>query len=206
MFLVSTPGLLRKCFNKGLIWDVDTENKSIFLTFDDGPNPLTTPVIMEILDKFQAKASFFCLGKNVEQHPALFDSLKKSGHSVGNHTFSHLNGWKTHTKDYLTDIEKSNNIIGSLLFRPPYGRIKPSQTRILRKKYHIVMWSILSGDFDMNVSSEKCLQNSLRFIKPGSIIVFHDSLKAIQKVTTVLPEFLKITTDQGFSFYPLISE
>lgn len=206
MFLVSTPGIFRKCFSKGMIWNVDTEQKAIFLTFDDGPNPQTTPVILEILDKFHAKVTFFCIGKNVEQHPSLFDSLKKAGHTIGNHTFSHLNGWKTHTKDYLSDIEKSNKIIGSLLFRPPYGRIKPSQISILRKKYLIIMWSILSGDFDTNMSVEKCLQNSLRFAKSGSIIVFHDSQKAIQKVTTVLPEFMKKTLDQGYSFYPLIAD
>lgn len=206
MFLVSTPRLLRKCFSKDLIWNVDTEHKSVFLTFDDGPNPQTTSVILEILDKFQVKATFFCLGKNCDQNPVLFDSIKKSGHAIGNHTYSHLNGWKTHTKDYLSDIEKSNNIIASPLFRPPYGRIKPSQTSILRKKYFIVMWSILPGDFDMNMSPEKCLQNSLCYTKPGSIIVFHDSLKAIQKVTTVLPEFLKRTLDQGFSFHPLVAE
>jgi peptidoglycan-N-acetylglucosamine deacetylase len=205
MFLVSTPGLLRKCFSKDLIWDVDTEHKSVFLTFDDGPDPQTTPVILEILDKLKARATFFCLGKNVEQHPSLFDSLKKSGHTTGNHTYSHLNGWKTHTKDYLSDIERSDNIIASPLFRPPYGRIKPSQINILRKKYLIVMWSILSGDFDMNTSTEKCLQNSLHLIKPGSIVVFHDSQKAIQKVKTVLPEFIKRLSDLGFSFDPLIS-
>ncbi|MFH0866932.1 MAG: polysaccharide deacetylase family protein [Bacteroidota bacterium] len=206
MFLVSTPGLLRKCFSKELIWNVDTEHKAVFLTFDDGPNPQTTPVILEILDKLQVKATFFCIGKNCERYPLLFDSLNKSGHTIGNHTYSHLNGWKTHTNDYLCDIEKSNKIIASPLFRPPYGRIKPSQTKSLKKKYHIVMWSILSGDFDMNTSHEKCLQNALRYTKPGSIIVFHDSLKAIQKVTTVLPEFIKRTLDQEFSFYPLISE
>jgi peptidoglycan-N-acetylglucosamine deacetylase len=205
MFLVSTPGLLRKCFSKDLIWDVDTEHKSVFLTFDDGPDPQTTPVILEILDKFKARATFFCLGKNVEQHPSLFDSLKKSGHTTGNHTFSHLNGWKSHTKDYLSDIERSDSIIASPFFRPPYGRMKPSQIKILRKKYLIVMWSILSGDFDMNTSPEKCLQNSLHLIKPGSVIVFHDSQKAIQKVTIVLPEFIKRISDLGFSFDPLIS-
>lgn len=200
MFLASTPRLLRKCFSKELIWKVDAEQKAVFLTFDDGPGPQTSPEILEILDKFKAKASFFCLGKNCEQFPSLFDSIKKSGHAIGNHTYSHLNGWNTHSKNYISDIEKSNAIIDSPLFRPPYGRIKPSQINILKKKYKIYMWSVLSGDFDPELPAEKCLQNSLRFVKPGAIIVFHDSLKAINKIKIVLPEFLKQVTDMGIIF------
>jgi peptidoglycan-N-acetylglucosamine deacetylase len=205
MFLASTPGLLRKCFSKDLIWDVETEQKTVFLTFDDGPGQQTTPEVLEILEKFNAKATFFCLGRNVEMHPSACETIKKSGHALGNHTYSHLNGWKTHTKNYISDIEKSNDIINSPLFRPPYGRIKPSQIKILKKKYLIVMWSILTGDFDINISEEKCLQNSLRTIKPGSIIVFHDSVKAIKKVSKVLPEFIRQVNDMGYSFSPMIA-
>ena len=203
MFLVSTPWLVRKCLNKDLTWGVDTKQNEIYLTFDDGPNPKTTPFILETLDQYKAKATFFCLGKNIEQNPSLNDLMRKSGNTIGNHTYSHLNGWKTHTQNYISDIEKADAIIQSPLFRPPYGRIKPSQIHRLKKKYKIVMWSVLSGDFDYNLTSEKCLQNSIRFIRPGSIVVFHDSIKASEKVKFVLPEFLKIMSDTGFSFETL---
>ncbi|HNW98904.1 MAG TPA: polysaccharide deacetylase family protein [Bacteroidales bacterium] len=203
MFLVSTPWLVRKCLNKDLCWGVDTKQNEIYLTFDDGPNPQTTNFILESLDKYNAKATFFCLGKNIELHPVLYDSIIKNGNTVGNHTYSHLNGWKTHSQNYISDIEKADAIIKSPLFRPPYGRIKPSQIYRLKKKYKIIMWSVLSGDFDYNLSSEKCFQNSVRFIKPGSIVVFHDSIKASEKVKFVLPEFLKIMSDTGFSFETL---
>jgi peptidoglycan-N-acetylglucosamine deacetylase len=200
MYLVSTPGLLRKCFSKELIWDVKTDQKKIFLTFDDGPDPATTPIILELLEKHNVKATFFCLGKNAEKHPSLIDAIIKQGHAIGNHTYSHLNGWKTHTQNYIADIEKSNSILRSSLFRPPYGRMKPSQIKLLKNNYKIIMWSSLTGDFDLNISPEKCLHNSLQFLKPGSIIVFHDSKKAIGNVNKVLPEFLQHSTDLGYTF------
>lgn len=203
MFLASTPRLIRKCFSKELIWSVEKEQASAFLTFDDGPNPQTSFEILETLDKFKVPATFFCLGKNCEQNPSLFDAIKKAGHTVGNHTYSHLNGWKTHSKNYISDIERSNNIIASPLFRPPYGRIKPSQINILKNKYRIYMWSVLTGDFDPELPADRCLQYSVRFARPGSIIVFHDSEKAFSKVKTVLPEFLKQVADTGISFKAL---
>ncbi len=183
-----------------LIYKVKGEKKSVLMTFDDGPIPETTPKIIKILNDFNAKATFFCLGKNVEKHPDLFELIKQNGHSVGNHTHNHKNGWKTPNPEYFDDIKKADKYINSNLFRPPYGRIKPSQIKFLKRKYKIVMWDVVAGDFDSNISSEKCYSNVMNNVENGSVIVFHDSLKAKGRVLEVLPRVLSELRNRGYRF------
>jgi len=203
MYFFSTPFILKKSFRKSIVWEMDNAEKSIWLTFDDGPDPLVTPFVLEELKKYNAKATFFCLGKNVEAHPETFELIRKYGHKIGNHSYSHKNGWVTCAKKYIADVEKGNTIIQSQLFRPPYGKIKPSQLSQLKKKYTIVLWSLMGGDFDINLTKEKCLDIVLSYTKSGTIIVFHDNLKAKEKLFFVLPKFLEHFNNLGYSFNAL---
>ena len=198
-YIAKIPRLLKWIFPT-LLYKINNEQNRVFITFDDGPIPETTPKILEILDAFDAKATFFCLGKNVERYPGLFEKIKQKGHSVGNHTYSHKNGWKNENTEYYQDVERANAIINTDLFRPPYGRLKPSQIKYLKKKYKIVMWDVLSGDFDPDTSKEKCYDNVVKNVEQGSIIVFHDSLKAKDKVLDVLRRVLKELNAMGYVF------
>jgi len=182
------------------VWAFSRKEPNIYLTFDDGPIPEVTPWVLEQLKKYNAKATFFCIGDNVRKHPDIFNAIIAEGHSIGNHTFHHLNGWKTRTEEYLQDVEAAevefnktifNSNQPSKLFRPPYGKMTSAQAKkITEKGYKIIMWDVLSADFDPTISEEKCLKNVVNNIKPGSIVVFHDSLKAEEKLKYVLPEFL----------------
>ncbi len=198
-YTAKIPWIIKKIF-PSLIYTVDNQEKKVFITFDDGPIAATTTQILDILDTFGAKATFFCLGKNVENHPELFELIKQKGHSVGNHSYSHKNGWKTENTEYFHDIDKATKLIKSKLFRPPYGKIKPSQIKYLKKEYKIVMWDVLSGDFDPHTSKEKCYDNVINNIESGSIVVFHDSVKAKGKVLDVLPRVLKKLSELGYVF------
>jgi len=200
LYLKKTPYLIKLFSNKNLIWNFKSVDKSIYLTFDDGPTPGITEKVLTILDKFNAKATFFCLGKNVKDNPDIFQKIITQGHSVGNHTYDHFNGWKTNEDEYLLNIKKAEKYISSNLFRPPYGRIKKSQIQNIKNKYKIILWTVLSGDFDKNISKEKCLSNVINYAQKGSIIVFHDSVKAKEKILFALPEVLKYFSDKGFSF------
>lgn len=189
------------------IWAFSRTSNSIYLTFDDGPIPEVTPWVMDELKKYSAKATFFCIGDNVQKHPEVFRRILSEGHAVGNHTFNHLNGWKTNTAEYIENVEKAERqmtthsefiIRNSKLFRPPYGKITSKQAKILKKKgYKIVMWDIISYDFDATISPEKCLQNVLKKIQPGSVVVFHDSLKAEKNLRYVLPKVLDFISEKG---------
>lgn len=193
MLFVKTPILLMKLF-PDLIWNIthrDMQKKHIYLTFDDGPTPEVTPWVLDQLKQFHAKATFFCLGRNVDRYPEIYRRIMDEGHAVGNHTYSHLKGWKTRNNEYFEDIELAGSFIDSRLYRPPYGRFKKSQIRELQKDYHIIMWDILSQDYDRNVSSEKCLSNVLENVRPGSIVVFHDSIKASRNLYHTLPLLLE---------------
>lgn len=192
-----------KVFFPQLLYSVKNDSNNIFLTFDDGPIPEVTPQILGILSKFNAKATFFCLGKNVENHIDIFNSIKENGHTVGNHSFDHLNGWKTPDCLYFQNIEKADKLIKSDFFRPPYGKISPIQIFKLRRKYKIVMWDVLSGDFDINLSKQKCAEYVIKNVKSGSIIVFHDSLKAKERVLYALPIVLEELQKKGFQFAKL---
>ncbi|MEJ6982109.1 polysaccharide deacetylase family protein [Pedobacter sp. P351] len=201
MYFVKTPFFLRWMY-PGLVWKKPSAN-SIYITFDDGPIPEVTPFALKALAEHNAKATFFCIGDNVRKHPEIYQEVIKAGHSVGNHTFNHLNGWNTDDEKYLENIDECADYVTSDLFRPPYGKIKKSQImklKILRPEIKVIMWDVLSGDFDQNVSPEKCLKNLLSTTVPGSIIVFHDSLKAFDRLKYVLPKALDYWSDRGFLF------
>ncbi len=206
----TTPKLIKNLF-PNLVWDLPTEQKVIYLTFDDGPTPEITAWTLNILKQYNAKATFFCIGKNVEEHPDIFNKVISEGHAIGNHTYNHVKGWKTSTKDYLKNIEDAQNTIlpqinnhqSSIidLFRPPYGQIKPKQIKALSKLgYRIIMWSVLSVDWDKAVSKEKCLENVINNTTSGSIVVFHDSIKALVNMQYALPKVLDYFGKKGYVF------
>ncbi len=183
-----------------IIWNIGNNNRSIYLSFDDGPTPNVTENVLNILDEFHAKATFFCLGRNVERHQDIYQSILVKGHAVGNHTYSHLKGWKSNNLEYIKDIELASKYIQSRLFRPPYGQIKRSQIRYLKTRYKIVLWEVMSHDYEHRVSKEKSLQKVLRYSKEGSILVFHDSVKAWPKLKYILPRIIEHFSMKGFRF------
>jgi peptidoglycan/xylan/chitin deacetylase (PgdA/CDA1 family) len=201
---VKTPVFVKLIFPE-LIWDYrKNDEKRIYLTFDDGPNPGTTPWILDTLKYYNAKATFFCVGANVEKNEELYQNILNQGHKTGNHSNNHLNGWKTKTSLYLKNVKECANKVKSSLFRPPYGKIRLRQKNLLLKQnYKIVMWDIIAGDFDENIHPETCLKNITNFGKAGSIIVLHDSVKAWKNLEYVLPKVLKHYSDLGYSFNTL---
>tara|TARA_R110002072_G_scaffold56314_1_gene145951 strand:+ start:782 stop:1411 length:630 start_codon:yes stop_codon:yes gene_type:complete len=190
-------GILKQLY-PSLYWNVKTNEPAIFLTFDDGPTPGVTEWILEILKSYNAKATFFCIGKNVEMHPELYQQIVSEGHAVGNHTYQHLNGWKVSKNNYLEDVQKCAQLIDSKIFRPPYGKISSQQIRVLKNEFKIVMWSVLSKDYDPRTSKEKSLGISLKQLKGGDIITLHDSLKAADKMKYVLENLLQHTQQKGW--------
>lgn len=205
MYLITTPWWLRLLF-PGCVWQMPVKEKVVYLTFDDGPHPVATPFVLDQLRQFNAKATFFCIGKNVAEQPAIYQQLLAEGHAVGNHTMHHLNGWKTDDIAYLKNIAEADKLIKSNLFRPPYGRIKWSQikkvktqlrnsissnSQITNQKPRIIMWSVIAADFDTGINGEKCFQNVIQNIEPGAIIVFHDSAKALPRLEYALPHVLQ---------------
>jgi len=204
MYFVKTPFFLRWMY-PGLVWKKPSAN-TIYITFDDGPIPEVTPFVLNALADYDAKATFFCIGDNVRKYPEIYQEVIKAGHSIGNHTFNHLNGWNTDDEKYLENIDECAEYVKSDLFRPPYGKIKKSQIKKLKIQHpeiKVIMWDVLSGDFDQNLSPEKCLENVLRTTAPGSIIVFHDSLKAFDRLKYVLPKALDYWSNKGFVFKKL---
>lgn len=201
--MFTTPYLLRVLAGPGLTWDIPTQNKSLYLTFDDGPNPDTTPLILDILARHNAKATFFCVGENVERYPELYQNILAEGHAVGNHSYNHLKGWKNQTKNYVENVDKCSKVVSSILFRPPYGKMKHAQRKALRKRFRIIMWSVLSRDYDRKVNKETCFEKTWKYTKPGAIIVFHDHAKALEKVKWVLPKYLEKAIGSAFNFKTL---
>lgn len=189
MDLVRIPGILKVLF-PGITWSIRSEQPSVYLTFDDGPTPVVTDEVLAILKQFGAKATFFCIGRNVERHPEIYKRILQEGHATGNHTYSHLKGWGTPNREYFEDIDLASQFVKSSLYRPAYGMITPSQLRYLRSTYRIVLWDIMSYDFAENTSPEKCINYVIRNARPGSVIVFHDSLKAAPKLIPSLPRIL----------------
>ena len=215
MYLVKSP-LLLKWYYSDLIWNKSRSEKIVYLTFDDGPIPNVTDFVLNTLKSFDIKATFFCIGDNIIKHPEVFERLKIEGHAIGNHTFNHLKGWKTDDETYIANSLKCQDLTQTNLFRPPFGRIKKSQVRKLKSVFsyqfqtnkpktascelQIVMWDVLSGDFDINLSPEKCLQNVIKNTENGSIIVFHDSLKAFDRLKYALPKTIQYLSDKGYQF------
>ena len=201
-YWVKTPAWLKWVFPKGLLWEMPRAGEpAVYLTFDDGPNHTATPFILEQLAKYDAHATFFCIGKNVMLYPEIFKQLEEGKHKVANHTNNHLNGWVTDANTYLENISTAALQINSTLFRPPYGRIKRSQVRKMKQanpNWTIVMWDVLSGDFDTEITPETCLDNVLRYIRPGSIVVFHDSDKAWPRMSYALPQVLEYCKKHGW--------
>lgn len=202
MYLVKTPRWLQVLM-PAYLWNVPTPEKVIYLTFDDGPIPEVTPWVLDLLQLFAAQATFFCVGENVKRHEAIFQRILADGHSVGNHTYNHLNGWQTDHRVYLNNIRQCARLVKSPLFRPPYGRLLPRQRAVLEQHFQIVMWDVLSGDFDLHINAQQCLQNVLSHTEAGSIVVFHDSLKTSAKLRAVLPKVLEHFASQGFCFKAL---
>ena len=201
-YFIKTPWWLKKLW-PDCIWDIKTDKKILYLTFDDGPHPVATPYVLDQLKKHNAKATFFCIGKNVKEYFHLYRDMIEEEHKPGNHTYDHLNGWKEKDKAYLENIFKAKQIIDSNLFRPPYGRITKFQlNQLSAEKYKLttIMWDVLSGDFDKNTSAENCFLNVARNAKPGSIILFHDSEKSFAKLSYALPKVLEHFSKQGYEF------
>lgn len=218
-FWVKTNRFIKWVF-PNYVWDIPNNEKKVFLTFDDGPTPEITEWTLEQLRKHDSKATFFCIGNNIEKHPEIFQKVIHQGHAIGNHTFNHLKGWKTDNDTYIEnvalcnlqiaegrkkkaeksdDLKSENCVLHANLFRPPYGKIKPSQSKVLRKLgYKMIMWDIISFDFDQKISKEKCLDNVLKNIQSGSIIVFHDSVKAEKNLKYALPKTLEFLKEKGF--------
>lgn len=217
MYFIKTPAFIQKLFPSAL-WKINTSEKKLFLTFDDGPTPEVTEWVLEQLKSNNAKATFFVLGKNVQRYPEIFQQIIIAEHSIGNHSFNHLNGWETKDEIYFDDVEKgaiqiqnskfktqnlnhkSEFINPKLLFRPPYGRITFSQYNFLKTKYRIVMWDVLSGDFDFKLNGEQCFQHVKQNAANGSIVVFHDSHKGYERLKVCLPKVLKYYSEQGYIF------
>ncbi|WP_377717372.1 polysaccharide deacetylase family protein [Pseudofulvibacter geojedonensis] len=208
LYFVKTPKILKRLF-ANLTWDVSTNEKEIYLTFDDGPTPEITKWVLDRLSEYNAKATFFCIGKNVAKHPEIAQNIIAHGHSIGNHTQNHTNCWKVSKSTYLNDVEEAQEIINSKvlnqesinLFRPPYGKITSKRAKQLHKRgYKIIMWDVLSADFDQRINPEKCLQNVLKNTQKGSIVVFHDSIKAQKNLTYTLPKVLEHFSKKGYSF------
>jgi peptidoglycan/xylan/chitin deacetylase (PgdA/CDA1 family) len=183
-----------------LTWKVKSVGREVYFTFDDGPHPTLTPWVIEQLKLYDAKATFFCVGENVGRFPEAYRQIIEAGHKTGNHSYHHLNGWKTSREAYVKDISKCREMVDSELFRPPYGRITPAQIRILKGKYKLVMWNLLSGDYDKNLVVEKAIEKLKASVSPGSIIVFHDSEKASDNLKIMLPEMLRFCAKNGFTF------
>ena len=206
-YFVKTPGWLKKIYDS-YIWSIPGSDKILYLTFDDGPHPEATPFVLKELKKYNVLATFFCIGKNVVSYPGIYKQILQEGHSIGNHTYNHLNGWKTNNDDYLKDIALAADEIDSYLFRPPYGRITSFQAKNLKpvmkgKEPKVIMWDVLSGDFDTACSPQQCLTNVLFASVPGSIIVFHDSEKAFSRLEYALPRVLQYFSKKGYLFKPL---
>ena len=199
MLIVSPPSFLRKIYSS-LTWHIPVTDKKVFLTFDDGPIPEVTPFVIDILKKHNALATFFCIGKNVETNPDLYNRIISEGHTTGNHTHTHINGWRTKRDVYIESVKLCAQKVKSNLFRPPYGKISRKQIKAIAPHYKIIMWDVLSYDFDKKVTQEKCLQNVLENVRPGSVIVFHDSIKAFNNMSYALPIVLEKLTLLGYSF------
>ena len=210
LFPTKTPSILKRLYPKR-IWSFSRSTETVFLTFDDGPIPEVTPWVLDTLAEYHAKATFFCIGENIQKHPEVFNRILTEGHAIGNHTQHHVNGWKTTPSTYIKNVEAAEKVISAhsnrkskiekskLLFRPPYGKLTSAQAKQLQQKgYTIVMWDVLTYDFDTTLSPEKCFTQTKEAIRPGSIVIFHDSIKAEKNLRYVLPKVLNFIYSKGW--------
>jgi len=201
MFYSVNSRYIKAISHKTVFWNLPANGKELFLTFDDGPVPGTTEFILKELGRHNAKATFFCVGDNIRKYPSLFEEMKSEGHSIGNHTYHHLNGWKHSARTYVNNVKMCQTLTGTKLFRPPYGRMTPMQRYVLQKEYYILLWSVLPGDFDPDIDKEVCFNRMIKHSHtPGSIIVLHDNLKAEKKLRYTLPKYLEASLDLGYNF------
>lgn len=201
MWIPKTPKFIQNAFDEA-IWSIPTKEKELYLTFDDGPNPLSTSFALRKLKKFDAKATFFCVGENVERNIDIFQQVIHAGHTVGNHSYSHKNGWYSDNDSYYNDIDRASKLIDSPYFRPPYGKLKYSQYKFLKSKFKIVMWDVLAEDYKASMTAKDCVEKIKKQALPGSVIVLHDNDKFYEKLRVVLPEILEHFSAQGFVFKP----
>ncbi len=194
-----TPAFVHRLFPE-LLWNVPVTDNVLYLTFDDGPHPDVTPKVLNILSQFDAKACFFCVGNNVHKYSKTFHEVLDAGHLTGNHSYHHINGWRTPDEIYFRDVDACNQLVHSRYFRPPYGKIRPSQMKYLKKHYQLVMWSVVTYDFDRDTSRKDCLDIAISKSSRGSIVVFHDSLKAKKNMLYALPRFLEYYSKMGYRF------
>jgi peptidoglycan-N-acetylglucosamine deacetylase len=207
LYFTKTPWWLKGLYPR-CVWDIPAREKVLYLTFDDGPHPQATPYVLDELKKYNAKATFFCIGKNVVEHTEIYRRIMDEGHRTGNHTFNHFNGWKVRDEQYLQNILQAGKYIDSNLFRPPYGKITRFQVKLLSgiknsptsPNFRIIMWDVLSGDFDTSLSCEQCSANVIKNVRPGSVIVFHDSEKAFPRMKDALPRVLEHFSKMEYRF------
>ncbi|MGI8892947.1 MAG: polysaccharide deacetylase family protein [Bacteroidia bacterium] len=199
MYYQNTPSFIRNIYHS-LEWKINTKEKVIYLTFDDGPHPEITNWVLQELKKYKATATFFCVGENVKKYPDIYDSILKDGHVTGNHTYNHLNGWFTSSIDYAKNVKTCAHLVKSNLFRPPYGKLTRTQIKHLNKYYRIIMWDVLSCDFDVKTDKKKALSQLLKGSNNGSIVVFHDSEKAKEKLQYMLPVYLNYFIKKNYTF------
>jgi peptidoglycan/xylan/chitin deacetylase (PgdA/CDA1 family) len=197
--LVRPPQLLRSLY-KGSLWRMDKKEAIIYLTFDDGPIPELTPWVLDILKEYDVKATFFCVGDNIAKNPTIFDRILEEGHQIGNHTYNHVKGWELTNANYLDNVEKCQILTKTNLFRPPYGRIKKNQFKAINKDYKVVFWDVLSYDYDKMTSPKKCLDNSIKYTRNGSVIVFHDNIKAQKNLKFALPQYIEHFLKLNYKF------
>jgi len=202
--MYTVPSFIQRIF-PSLVWRY-VQADSVYLTFDDGPVPEATPYVLDLLQDYNAKATFFCIGDNVRKHPEIYQRVLDEGHAVGNHTYSHPHAWKTDANTYMSDIEQAAGYIDSRLFRPPYGKLWPRQAQAISQTYDVVMWDVLSGDYDPKLTPQQCLHNVTKHTKAGSVIVFHDSVKAIEKLKIILPKVLQHCHNQGWLMAAITSK
>ena len=202
MYSVRPPSILRKLYTNG-VWRLNKLEKKIYLTFDDGPIAEVTPWVLDLLKAKAVPATFFCVGENVKNHASIYHRILNENHAVGNHTYNHLNGWEAPLPAYIKNVEECSSLVDTTLFRPPYGRISKKQQAAISKQYTIIMWDVLSKDYDVKTSPEECLENVCSHVRNGSIVVFHDSQKAKKNMQYALPRFIDFAKEKGFEFCKL---
>jgi len=195
------PRILRPLIGRNLVWrKKSSSSKVVYLTFDDGPTPEVTRLVLNLLDEYGIKATFFCVGENVEKYPDIYNDILARGHKTGNHTFNHLKGFITKTDEYVENVHKAGEYIESKLFRPPHGQMKSKQRKQLQNDYKIIMWDIITHDYNRLVQPERVFKNVKKHVRNGSIIVFHDSIKAKNNMLTALPLTVEYLNSQGFKY------